>query len=129
MKFIHANIKWIMLVAGVLTCTMVYAALAPRAALVTTFGESLSGPLADIIVRNWGILVTLIGAMLIYGAFQPSFRKFIIIVATISKVTFIGLVLTLGSQFLGKAGLSIAFDSLIVVLFIVYLFSPTPTKK
>jgi hypothetical protein len=129
MKFIHANIKWIMLVAGVLTCTMVYAALAPRAALVTTFGESLSGPLADIIVRNWGILVTLIGAMLIYGAFQPSFRKFIIIVATISKVTFIGLVLTLGNQFLGKAGLSIAFDSLIVVLFIVYLFSPTPTKK
>jgi hypothetical protein len=39
MNFLAANIKWIMLVSGTLTCTMVYAAIAPQAALRATFGE------------------------------------------------------------------------------------------
>jgi len=40
MNWISANIKWIMLVSGVLTSTMVYAALAPEAALQSNFGET-----------------------------------------------------------------------------------------
>jgi hypothetical protein len=36
MNFIVANMKWIMLGSGVLTCTMVYAAIAPEAALRST---------------------------------------------------------------------------------------------
>ena len=59
MNFVAANIKWIMLVSGALTCTMVYAAIAPQAALRSTFGETLEGPLADIVVRNWGALIAL----------------------------------------------------------------------
>lgn len=65
MNIVAANIKWIMLVSGVLTCTMAYAAIAPQAALHATFGETLEGPLADIVVRNWGALITLVGAMLV----------------------------------------------------------------
>ena len=61
MSLVAANIKWIMLVSGALTCTMVYAAIAPQAALRSTFGETLEGPLADIVVRNWGALITLVG--------------------------------------------------------------------
>ena len=38
------------------------AALAPEAALRSTFGESVSGPVADIVVRNWGSLIALVGA-------------------------------------------------------------------
>ena len=49
---------------------MVYAALAPQSALHSIFGSTLDGPLAEIVVRNWGALITLIGAMLIYGAFD-----------------------------------------------------------
>ncbi len=123
MKLITKHIKWIMLVSGALTCTMFYAVIAPQAALLSTFGESISGPLAEIVVRNWGALVALMGAMLIYGAFRPIHRTLIITVATISKMVFIGLVLTIGSQYLGKAGVAIAFDSAVVVLFIVYLAS------
>jgi hypothetical protein len=59
MDWLVARMKWIMLVSGALTCTMVYAAIAPQAALRSTFGESLEGPLAEIIVRNWGGLVIL----------------------------------------------------------------------
>ena len=58
MSFIVDKIKWIMLVSGALTCTMIYAAIAPQAALQGTFGETLAGPLAEIVVRNWGVLIT-----------------------------------------------------------------------
>jgi cbb3-type cytochrome oxidase subunit 1 len=64
--------RWIMLVSGVLTATMVQAAITPDSALQSNFGETVSGPLAHLVVRNWGALIALVGGMLIYGAFnQP----------------------------------------------------------
>lgn len=128
MTVLAKSIKWVMLTSGALTCTMIYAVIAPQAALVNTFGESLSGPLAEIVVRNWGALITLIGAMLIYGAFRPLHRHLILVVAVASKVVFITLVLTLGSQYLGKAGIAVAFDSLIVLYFFAYLASSRSTR-
>jgi cbb3-type cytochrome oxidase subunit 1 len=71
MNWIVTNIKWIMVISGVLTSTMVYAAIDPDAALQSNFGETLDGPLARMIVRNWGALIAMVGAMLIYGAFKP----------------------------------------------------------
>ena len=52
MTWVAANIRWIMLVAGALTCTMIYAAIAPQAALRSTFGEALEGPVAEIVVDS-----------------------------------------------------------------------------
>ncbi len=121
MNIITNNIKWIMLVSGALTCSMIYAAIDPEAALMMTFGASISGPIAEIVVRNWGALITLVGAMLIYGAFKPLHRSLVLVVASISKIVFIGLVLTIGNQYLGNAGVTIAIDSVIVIIFFVYL--------
>jgi len=59
MSWIVANIHRIMYVSGALTLTMVYAAIAPEAALRSTFGESINGPIADVVVRNWGALIGL----------------------------------------------------------------------
>jgi len=53
MNWIAANIRWIMFVSGVLTMTMLYSAIAPVAALTSTFGDALKGPLAEIVVRSW----------------------------------------------------------------------------
>ena len=122
MSFVAANIKWIMLLSGALTCTMAYAAIAPQAALRSTFGETLEGPLADIVVRNWGALIILMGAMLIYGAFNPAVRSFALVVAGASKLFFIALVLSYGGRYLGQqAGIAIAIDLVWVVLFALYL--------
>ena len=121
MNLITNNIKWIMLISGALTCTMIFAAINPEAALMMTFGASISGPIAEIVVRSWGALITLVGAMLIYGAFEPLHRSLVLVVASIGKIVFIGLVLTMGSQYLGEAGVAIAFDSVIVIIFIIYL--------
>jgi uncharacterized protein YacL len=122
MNWIFANIKWIMLVSGILTCTMIFPALAPQAALLATFGATLpEHPLTEIVVRNWGALITLVGAMLIYGAYNPINRSFILLVAGVSKVIFISLVLIFGSQYLGKAGIAVGFDSVVVLLYFAYL--------
>lgn len=122
MNWIVANIKWIMLVSGVLTSAVIYAAIAPQAALRSTFGEALDGPLAEIVVRNWGALIALVGAMLIYGAFSPASRPLVLAVAGVSKLVFFGLVLTYGRQFLGQqVGVVLGIDLVMVVLFAVYL--------
>jgi len=123
MRWILAQIKWIMIVAGALTCTMVYAAIAPQAALLNTFGEALQGPVAEIVVRNWGALITLIGAMLIYGGFRPQSRRLILVVAGVSKVVFILLILSFGPQFLPRAGVAVAVDTVMIFLFAIYLLS------
>ena len=130
MNWIVARIKWIMLVSGVLTCTMLYAAVAPQAALRSTFGATLEGPLAEIVVRNWGALIGLVGGMLIYGAYDPPGRPFIVTVAGLSKLVFIGLVLSHGRQYLGhQVGLAIAIDLVTVALFIGYLVGVRSSKS
>ena len=122
MNLVAASIKWIMLVSGALTATMIHAAIAPQAALRSTFGETLEGPLAEIVVRNWGVLIALVGAMLIYGAFNAAVRPLVLIVAGLSKLAFIALVLSQGTRYLShQAGIAIAIDLVMVVLFGCYL--------
>ena len=121
MNWVVNHIKWIMLGSGVVTCTMFYAAIAPSAALELLFGDSLQGPLANIIVRNWAALITIVGAMLVYGAFRPSSRRLVLTIACVSKAVYIGLFLTLGTQYLAKTGGAIAFDTTVVVVFCTYL--------
>jgi hypothetical protein len=122
MSWIGRHIKWIMLVGGILTSTMFYAALAPQAALASNFGETLEGPLATLIVRNWGALVGTIGLMLIYGAFNPPVRPLVLLVAAASKAFFIALVLANGGRYLGyQAGTAVVVDTIMVVVFGWYL--------
>ena len=124
MSWIIANIHRIMIVSGVLTLTMIYAAFAPEAALRSTFGESLSGPVADVVVRNWGALIGLVGAMLIYGARRPPVRPLALAVACVSKAIFIALVLSHGGRFLGyQAGIAIVVDALWIAVFTVYFLA------
>jgi hypothetical protein len=87
----------------------------------STFGEALDGPLTEIIVRNWGVLIALIGAMLVYGAFNPPVRRLVLVVAGVSKIVFITLVLLYGQRYLGSAGLAVGVDLVMVGLFAAYL--------
>lgn len=130
MNWIVAKMKWIMVVSGVLTFSMIYAAVAPQAALNSTFGASLEGPLAEIIVRNWGVMIALVGAMLIYGAYKPICRPLILTLASVGKLTFITLVLTYGRQYLGsQAGVVILIDLVMVSLYLSYLVSISRSRN
>jgi hypothetical protein len=122
MSWIVVNIHRIMIVSGVLTMTMIYAALAPDAALRSTFGEGLSGPVADIVVRNWGALIALVGAGLIYSARKPAQRPLALAIAGASKAIFVALVLSHGRRFLGyQAGIAVVVDLVWVAVFAAYL--------
>ena len=99
MAWLVDNMQWVMLVSGVLTCTMIAAAIAPQAALKSMFGETLDGPLAEIVVRNWGALIAISGGMLIYGAYEIEVRPFVLVVVGASKVVFIALVLSQGGRY------------------------------
>ena len=124
MSWIIRHIHRIMMVSGALTMTMVYAAIAPEEALESNFGASVDGPVADVVVRNWGALIGLIGAMLIYAARKPVVRPLALTVAGTSKAVFIALVLSHGRTFLGyQAGTAILVDAIWVVVFAAYLFS------
>ncbi len=125
--FVTKYIKWIMIITGAFTCTAIFAFVAPESALSTMFGADMSDPIADVIVRSFGVLVTIMGGMLIYGAFRPVYRSFILVVVGISKVVFIGLVLVFGSEFLDKVALTLVLDAITVILFAMYLGSAHET--
>jgi len=107
--------KWIMIL---------YAALSPASALESTFGGSLNGPLAELIVRNWGALIAMGGGMLIYAAFRPPVRPIVLVFTGLGKALFVALVLLQGGQYLRyQAGIAVVTDSLMVILFVWYLLA------
>jgi hypothetical protein len=114
----------VMLVSGLLTCTMFYAVIAPDAMLRSNFGQTIDGQLAQIVVRNWGALIGLMGLLLIYGAYHVPARRVALLVAGASKVVLIALVLSLGQVLLQfQVGVSVAVDMVMVVLFAAYLMN------
>ena len=118
--------KWVLLISGLLTLTMLRAAVSPEPALRSMFGESLAGPVAEIVVRSWGALIALVGAMLVYAAFRPAVRPLVLVTAGLSKLFFVVLVLLLGRQFLGHGvGTAVVADSLMAVLFAALLLAST----
>ena len=121
MDFIIKNIKWVMLVSGVLTFTMFYGLFAPQAALESMFGVSFNGTLEALVVRSWSALVGLMGAILIYGALNDKYRVFSISVAAVSKVIFVSLVMLYGQEFLGNVGPAIAMDCITIALAVLFL--------
>ena len=124
MRLLLRSIKWVMLVAGLLTCTMFYGLVAPEALVISNFGQPIEGPVARIIVMNWGALIGLMGVLLIYGAFREESRTVALLVAGTSKLVFIALILTLGQPFLQfQVGVSVAVDTVMVVLFATYLIA------
>lgn len=116
----------VMVVSGLLTLTMLYAAFAPAAAVQSFFGEAPEGAFASIIVPNWGILIGLMGALLIYGAFKPSARKLALLVAGTSKVAFVSLILAQGDRYLSTLGTAVIVDSVMIVLFAAYVIFGKP---
>lgn len=111
----------IMAASGLLTLTMLYAAISPTAASQQMFGEAPSGAMSAIVVPNWGVLIGLMGALLLWGAWHAPSRKLALVVAGASKIAFIALVLLQGQQYLSGVGVAVGVDAVMVVLFALYI--------
>lgn len=122
MRKIDELIKPFMIIAGLFTIGMIFAVINPDAALKMFFGgETLNGDLANVIVRNWGFLITGLGILLIYGAYNPEYRSLILIIASTSKTFFIVSFISYG--YLEEAALAIITDSIIVLFSVFYLLN------
>jgi hypothetical protein len=76
---------------------------------------------AEIVVRNWGALIAISGAMLLYAAFHVASRPLVLVVVGASKIVFMALVLTYGRAFVAKAAVPLVVDGVLVLLFALYL--------
>ena len=124
MRVFIANFKWVMLICGLLTCTMLVGLFSPESSLQSNFGEALvTGP-ENLVVRGWSALIGLMGIMLIYGAFKPAVRNYSLVIAGVNKIIFIGLILIFGRQYMPFGlGTAIVADAIMIMLFAVYLFN------
>jgi hypothetical protein len=129
MNFSIKYFKWVMLVFGTLTFTMLYGLIAPQAALESMFGTTFDGVLETIVVRSWSALVGLMGAALIYGAYSEKNRIFSISIVAFSKVVFVSLMLLYGQEFLGKAGMAIIMDCIFIIFSGLYLIAMFTKQK
>lgn len=124
MHFINAQIKWTMLVSGLFTCSMFLALVAPQSGLEMLFGEAvLEEPYTEIVVRNWGGLIGMVGTLLVYGAFKTHSRNLILVIAAGSKSVFIGLNLVIGIDYISTSIAAIVLDSICVALYLLFLVS------
>jgi hypothetical protein len=112
-SWIVVNIRWIMILPGVLTMTMV----TPRSHLKLRFVDVSRGrergwsPISSSVTG--GALVALVGAMLVYGARKPPVRPMALTVAGASKEIFVALVLSHRRHFLGyQAGIAVLINVL-----------------
>ena len=110
-----------MLIAGLMTCSMIVALFFPQETIESLFGVSLTDPLANLIVRSWGLLIFLMGTLLIYGAYVAQYRYLAILITSISKAVFVVLLLIFGQQYLDKTLSTIILDTIVVIVFSVYL--------
>ena len=117
------NIKWILLFFGVITCTTFFAVIAPQDALLNMFGSNLTEPLANLLVRSWGFLVFIMGALLIYGAFNEETRLLCIITAGVSKVGFLLLIMIFGINYIETLWVTAAFDAFVILILTTYVIS------
>jgi hypothetical protein len=122
MAFYLKTFKWVMLVCGLLTCTMLVGLFSPEASLQSNFGETMTTGPENVVVRGWCALIGLMGIILIYGAVHPSVRNYSLIIAGTNKVIFILLALLFGKQYLSFGlGTAVVVDAVMIVLFAIYL--------
>lgn len=124
MTWVVDNIQAILVVCGLVTASMLQFALMPSRAARSFFGETVDGPMADVAVRGWGLLIALTGGMMLWAAFHPETRTLAIGVTLISKVFYMGQLMTRGGRFLkGMAGVSVVLDLIMAALLATWMWA------
>jgi hypothetical protein len=118
---IGAHIELFLIVTGAVTALALLQFVAPTPVLRVIFGKAPADQVGLAVARHWGLLTFLIGALLVYAAFHPSVRGPAMVVAVIEKAA-------LGLGIFGTslrthpaATAAAAGDSLIALIYVLYL--------
>jgi hypothetical protein len=112
--WIADNIGWILAVSGLLTCSMLAMAVAPRFASRFIFGEDIANASQTLVARSWGALIFASGLMLIYAAWHPEVRLPILLYSITGKLGFVVLVFA-NQRFRKQRAFAMALGDLAIV--------------
>lgn len=128
MSVLTNNIQWVLLICGLLTFSMIQGVFAPRFTMRAYFGEAPDSPAADALMRSWSALVAFSGIFLIYAGYTPAVREAAVAVVGAGKLFFVVLLLSQPKRFFrGQAVTAVILDSLMVIIFAVYLYAAYST--
>jgi hypothetical protein len=83
------QIEVILLITGLATAGAVVVFLAPGTMMKLLFGQAPSDALGMLIARHWGLLLFLVGALLVYAAYNAAVRPAALAIAVAEKVPFV----------------------------------------
>jgi hypothetical protein len=116
---VTAIIEPILMVTGLLTMGAIALFLLPQAGLKRLLGIETTEPGILLLARHWGLLLFLVGAMLVYSAFDPNIRVQVLMVAISEKVVISAQLLRLNPK-PRLATLAASFDLGCVFLYLLY---------
>jgi hypothetical protein len=82
------HIELILLITGLATAAALGLFVAPVPVMKVLFAQVPSDALSLFIVRHWGLLLSLVGALLVYAAYHAEVRVPALLVASAEKVAF-----------------------------------------
>lgn len=117
-----SSIGWILIVTGIITAGGgLVALLFPNLFLRLGFGDGTPANSAVLFVRHWGVLISVVAALIIYSAQAPAIRGPVLIAAIVEKFA-IGLLVFFGPVKRTAVMTAIAIgDGSIAVLYVAYL--------
>ena len=119
---IGAHIEIILVVTGVLTAVALLQFIAPVFTLRMIYGEVPKDLASLALARHWGLLIFLVGALLIYGAFHPAVRDPVLVMAAIEKMALgAGVLDTEALRHRPLAAAVAVGDSIIALVYLLYL--------
>jgi hypothetical protein len=90
-----AQTKLILLLSGLATSSAFVMFLAPTATMKLLFGRAATDSVSILIARHWGLLISLIGALLIYAAYHVEMQASTLVIAGVEKAAFaLGIVMS-----------------------------------
>jgi len=124
---VTSHIGIILYVTGAITASMILQFLSPDLVVGKILKLKVEGPTADLFERHWGICIFATGLLLMYAGYDPAVRVPAVLCAGFEKAMFVVLVLAnSGKGYIRNFALIIAFDTLCVVLFSIYLAGVFP---
>ena len=115
-----------LLIVGLLTSSMLIQLCAPQYGLTTFSGKNITDPFVLFLARCAALPVVALGILMMWAAFNPLLQWPIMLIAIISKLVYLGLILSHWKE-TEKAYLSvIIIDSLSVLVLTGCLLTMTP---
>jgi len=113
-------LQWILLVSGILTALAILIFISPNRFYKSVFNLEQVPTVYLFVARHWGAMISLVGFMLIYAAFNPAVQELSMIIASVEKIVFAGMVM-FGPLRNSRVFVRLAtFDIIIVVIFALY---------